>query len=120
MAHLWIFKMSIKRFVSMVAAAAVLLLTANAATGDFSKALRFKSPAVCQTEGGSTVNLDPGRYLPEPTWVEIDTGWKKMENRITHLEAENKALDSTDPAVLISAVVALIGGILIDRYALDR
>ena len=84
--------------------------------------LRFKTPAVCTTKGGSTVEIGPGRYVPEAGWVELDDKWKTMENTITRIEAENKSLKSDDSSVVgwKTATATLIVGILAGRYAWSK
>lgn len=112
--------MSIKQLVSLAAATAVLLLATNAAAGDF-PFLKFKTPAVCTTEGGATVDLTPGRYIPEKSWQTHEKEWIKLENSNTRLTAENKVLRKKESAVGWKTLsTALLAGILIGHYALDR
>ncbi len=112
--------MSIKRLLSLVAATAVLLLAVEAAADDF-PFLKFNTPAVCTTEGGSIVDLSPGRYIPEPSWKILENEWKVLENTSTRLTAENKVLRRDDSVVgWKSVAAALIAGVLIGGYALDR
>lgn len=82
--------------------------------------LRFKTPAVCTTEGGSTVSVPPGRFLPERHWVALDIEFRDMEDRVTRLEAENKSLKATEsdgPGWKLPTL-ALLVGIAIGAYTL--
>lgn len=93
-----------------------LLLPAKAVAED---SLRFKTPATCTTEGGSTVQLEPGRYIPEDTWEDINESYKKNADAITRLEAENKYLkDNADESWVGWKTVtgAAILGLFAGRY----
>ena len=114
--------MSNKFKVSALVVLLVLSLAPRVAGADTS--LRFKTPAVCKTEGGSIVNIDPGRYLPEPVWMDLDTDYKVMETRLTRLEAENKSLRQSDKGVSWGwSVAGLAAGtlatVLADHYLRD-
>lgn len=96
----------------------VLLLASSAAADDSS--LRFRTPAVCITEGGSTVSIPIGRFMPEPMYLELNDKWKDMENEVTGLQAENKSLKASEGAPGWKSIsVAVVVGILLGRYALD-
>lgn len=109
-----------KRSLSLVVVLVVSLLATSAAAEDF-PFLRFKTPAVCTTEGGSTVNIPIGRFIPEESWDQIDTEWQIMEDNTTRLEAENKHLKASEsPVGWKTSLAGSIVGILIGRYALKR
>jgi hypothetical protein len=116
--------MSVKHLVSTVAAALVLLLAMRTAAGDtlvVQESLKFLTPATCTTEGGSTVNLSPGRYVVESTWLGLERQAVEDENLITKLIAENEHLKDSEPMIgWKTATAALIVGILVGAYALDR
>ncbi len=59
-------------------------------------ALEFTTPAVCETEGGSTVRIVPGMYLPKKTYDRLEDDYKQSQNQVTRLEAENQALKEYD------------------------
>ena len=110
-----------RKTLSMAAAALVLLLAMSTAACDSFPYLKFKTPAVCETEGGSNVRLPPGRFIPEPGWLKLDESWRDMEDDRTRLLAENKALKESDsPVGWKTATAAVVVGILLGRYALDR
>lgn len=109
-----------KRSLSLAVALAVSLLALGAAADDFPY-LRFKTPATCATEGGSTVKIPVGRFIPEEGWQQLDDEWRQMENNVTRLEAENKHLrDSESPIGWKTSIAASAVGILIGRYVLDQ
>lgn len=113
-----------RRSVSLAAGVLVFLLAIASATGDtlsVEGALKLQTSAVCTTEGGSTISIPPSRILPEPIWLELDLKVSELEDDKTRLTSENKALKASEPIVgWKSAIAALIVGILVDRYALDR
>lgn len=89
---------------------------ADSGAGD---SLRFKTPAVCTTEGGSVVNVSPGRYLPETTWLDLEADYKEKEEALTRLEAENKSLRSDAGSVgwgLGLTAAAFVAGGLATKY----
>jgi len=99
--------------------ALVVLLVLSLAPGvaGADSALRFKTPAVCKTEGRSIVNIDPGRYLPEPVWIDLDLDYKTQEDKITRLEAENKSLRQSDSGVgWVWTLTGIVAGGLVTKY----
>jgi len=109
-----------KKLLSLVAGIMVLLLATNTAADGF-PFLKFDTPAVCKTEGGSTVSLPPGRFLPEQGWQNHEKEWMALEDDNTRLTAENEVLRDQESSIGWKTVVsAILAGILIDRYALDR
>lgn len=80
--------------------------------------LIFTTPAQCTTEGGSKVDLTPGRYLPEQTWEEFDVSFRLQEDTITRLKAENESLKKQDEPLIgwKSALFALGTGIVAGYY----
>lgn len=86
------------------------------------ESFRFLTPARCVTEGGSTVELAPGRYLPEPAWITLDTEVRRLQAVETRLVAENRSLrESARPRYGTTALVvgALVAGIAIGWRASD-
>ena len=61
--------------------------------------LKFKTPATCTTEGGSKVDIAPGRYIPEPEWQELDKLYINLEDSVTRLEAEKKSYKESGSSV---------------------
>ena len=106
-----------KQFVSLAAALSVSILSADAVAGD---ALRFETPSLCETDGGSTVELAPGRYLPEVEWIALDFKWRELEDKNTVLLAENKYLrESPDESWWSFIAIGVTAGIMIHRYSLQ-
>jgi hypothetical protein len=80
---------------------------------------RFQSAAVCTTEEGSEVAVPPGVYLAQETYDRIEAEYKKSQDRVTRLEAENTALKNyTLPptTTLIVGALSLGAGIWAGYY----
>lgn len=110
--------MSARKIAACVAVA--IICYASEAGADETSALRFRTPARCTTEGGSTVDLAPGRYLPEPTWTALDLEVRRLQDVETRLSAENAVLrQNAEPhrSTWILAGLALAAGIGVGVYA---
>jgi hypothetical protein len=80
------------------------------------ESLRLLSTARCTTEGGSEIELAPGRYLPEPVWLALDGEARRLQDAETRLGAENRSLrESARPRYGTAALVlgALAAGIAV-------
>lgn len=103
----------LSRFLPFVVAIVVLVSTRPAIADG---ALRFKTPATCTTDGGSTVQVQPGRYIPEAQWTDLELRYKENEKKIVALEAETKALREYDPGPGWKiAPIAVLAGIVVGR-----
>jgi len=80
-----------------LSAAVVVLVSLTSTHAAADSLLHFKTPAVCKTNGGSTVHILPGRYIPEPEWIRIDEMFKELEDDNTRLKAENASLLEEPP-----------------------
>ena len=77
-------------------AAAFLWLTPADADGDAPK--HFHTPAHCDTDGGSHVDLPPGYFYDEAQKKAADVEMKRLQDAETRLRAENTSLrKSADP-----------------------
>lgn len=95
-----------RRFTAVGAALLVLLLASSAAADP----TKITVPVTCATESGATIDLDPGRYIPEQIWLDLDTEHKRLQDSVTRLEAENVVLsESSKPAWYYVAGAALLG-----------
>ena len=113
------FTKSINRFAVVAAVAlALLLASATVARPDVT---RVKTPSTLKSEGGSVISLPPGYFVPDPDWFILDLELKRLQEKETRLEAENKSL-RRKPGLWawVKASAALSLGILIGRYALNR
>lgn len=102
-----------RRFYSALAAALAVTLLANGAAAE---PLRIKTPARIITEGGSDVSVPPGRYIPEPEWLQLDLKVKQIEDDRTRLQAENKVFrEESGPGWITIGILisAFAGGIYV-------
>lgn len=105
------------------AAAALVILSHDAAAEPgLDEPARLRTPARCVTEGGSTVDLAPGRYLPEPVWNDLDAEVRRLQDVTTRLHAENRSLRASAAAgpgwtAVVAVGTALAAGILIGWQA---
>ncbi len=54
--------------------------------------LHLRSRAHVKTEGGSELDIEPGYYVPEASWLMLDGKYRELENDNTRKDAENKSL----------------------------
>lgn len=106
-----------------VLAAACVFLSHRAAAEPAPTPVRLLSAAQCRTEGGTDLQLEPGRYLPEPVWSSLDFEVRRLQTAETRLTAENNEFrrSARDGAGVWSHIVtagaALAAGIGIGLYA---
>lgn len=105
---------------SVIALALVSPLPLGKALADDTSSLRFKTPATCTTEAGSVVNVTPGRYLPESKWLELDTAYRALEDRVTRAEAEARSLKESDSPGWKIPALFFAAGIVAGGFALSR
>ena len=90
----------------------VLLTTSAAATPT-----TFTTPVTCEAPNGATIDLDPGRYIPEDQWLDLDSEIKRLQDSETRLTAENKELQKPDPTPWKLVLGATLLGIAAGAYA---
>lgn len=80
--------------------------------------LHLKSKAHLVTAKGSELDLEPGYYMDEPSFLRLDAAYKLSEDKATRFEAENKSLrESTDGwqpgwrTIAVAIGVGLAGGV---------
>ena len=92
----------------------ISLLSVRAAAGE---PLRFRTPAQCETEGGSSVRIEPGRFLPEPDWAKLEGDYKKLEDDNTRLIGENKVYIAEESVLgWKSTLAATLAGLALGAY----
>lgn len=102
----------------------LVLAWAGAAAGDPAPApdpahvLHLHTGSHVVTLGGSTLDLPPGWFLPEPRWDALDAETKRLQDAETRLTAENKSLRSAAGAwspgwrtLIIAVGVGVIGAV---------
>jgi hypothetical protein len=102
-----------RRLPSALAAALTAALLANSAAAE---PLRIKTPAQIITQGGSTVQVPPGRYIPEPEWLQLDLKVKDIQTENTRLKAENQVFrEESGPGWITIGILvsAFAGGIYV-------
>lgn len=81
--------------------------------------LHLKSTSRVVTDGGSRLTLEPGYYLTEPQWVELDGEVKRLQDQGTRLTVENQvmraALQRWQPGWR-SVAITLVVGVTIGAY----
>jgi len=98
-----------------VAVALACTLLASKAHGE---SIRFKTPVTCTAHpSGGTIDLDPGRYIPEPEWQDLDSEVVRLQNSITRLAAENAELRRPDDFNWKLVVAGALIGIAVGSYA---
>lgn len=67
--------------------------------------------SVTCTDGEKTRELEPGRYLSEPDWLDLDAEIVERQNEVTRLTAENASLveSETGGDWRLVAAAAVIG-----------
>lgn len=99
---------------AFIIALALFLLASSSAA----EPVRFTTPVTCEAHpSGNTIDLDPGRYLPEPEWIDLDLSFVELQNSVTRLEAENTELrkpEGTDWRLVLAGTLA---GIAAGAYA---
>lgn len=105
---------SCSKFAAFVAVIVVTLLTAPAAAD--TAPIRFTVPVVCEAEG-KRIDLDPGRYLPEPEWLKLDDRIRILQDTETRLTAENTELRKPDPTPWKLILGSTLVGIAVGAYA---
>lgn len=82
--------------------------------------IRFTVPVQCSAEG-KTIDLEPGRYLPEESWVELDAEMVALQDDVTRLEAENASLlESSSGGDWRLVLAGTVVGMAVGAYALSR
>lgn len=116
--------MTVRRWFVAVVVALVLLWPGSALADDpadtSAEMLHIESPFTVTTDGGSTVRLPPGYYMPEPTYDRLDLEVRRLQDAETRLMAENVVLRDTPPPTRrwwIGAAAGLIAGIVLGAYA---
>lgn len=105
------------RGVALAIALALLLLAPAVAA----EPVRFLTPVTCEAHpSGNTIDLDPGRYLPEPEWIDLDTSIVGLQNDVTRLQAENKELRKPDPANWKLILAGTLIGVAAGAYAFRK
>lgn len=101
-------------------AAVMTLLAATRAHGDPEKQeiIHIKSRFEVRTERGSVVTLDPGYYVPEPAWDDLDLEMRRLQDAETRLKAENESLrkDTKSPTPLIFGALSLVTGLVLGAW----
>lgn len=114
-----------KRLAAVTAACVALLLSTRAAADPalpVDESLHIETPFTVETDGGSSLRLPPGYYLPEPTWDRLDAELRRLQDTETRLTAVNESLreslnDAPSRAWWVAAGAGLIAGILLGSYA---
>lgn len=83
-----------KPLCGVTVAIVVLLLTTKTAADPAPNNLRLTGPReICKVEPERVcLTVGPGRYLDEPTWTVLDTEVRRLQDRETRLDAENRSL----------------------------
>ncbi len=75
--------------------------------------LRMREDTTLTKDNGQQYRLPPGRFFDEPTFQELDTELKRLQNQETRLSAENKSLmeslDTWRPGWLAITTAVLVG-----------
>ena len=93
----------------------VLLATRVAADPTPAEPLHLKTPSSVQTDGGTSLRLPPGYFLEEPVWNQLDAELKRLQERETRLDAENKSLRASAKEVSFGWYV--LGGVAVACFA---
>jgi hypothetical protein len=70
-----------------------------------------------EPESNSKITLDPGFYLPEQEWFDLDADIRQLQESNTRLKAENKELLKPDPTPWKLVLGATLVGIAVGAYA---
>jgi hypothetical protein len=92
------------RLAGIAIACAVTLLPSHAIAEP--EVLHIVKGAQCTTDGGTDLRLEPGYYLPEPTWVAVDVEMKRLQDVETRLTAENTYMREQGPGWGTLGIVA--------------
>ena len=117
---MWNGPMWSRRLLALVIALGVSLLSFDV-MADAALYFKFKTPATCETQGGSTVNVPVGRFLPEPLWLKLDNEWREIQDSNTRLLAENKYMREQDASPgwkMLAGAAAL--GVLVGTYIIKE
>lgn len=97
-----------KRSLSLSIALAALFALSPVRVALAEDVLELKTPATCETEGGSTVTLTPGMFITKTTWERLEADYKRSQNRVTYLEAEAKVLREADTGTATTIAVGIL------------
>jgi hypothetical protein len=101
----------VRKILALAVALSVLLLTGGAAA----KPIRFTEPVTC-TAGPHSIDLAPGRYMPEREWADLDAEIMRLQDAETRLEAEKAELLKSDPTTWELVLGALVAGAGVGYY----
>ena len=97
-----------------IIALALFLLAPSAAA----ESIRFKTPVTCEAHpSGNKIDLDPGVYLPEPEWIDLDKRHTALQNDVTRLGAENEVLRKPEATQWKLVLAGMLIGIAAGAYA---
>lgn len=82
--------------------------------------VRFTVPVTCSTEAAESIDLSPGRYIPEEVWQEAEDSLKALQDDRTRLAAENAVLkDYDEPTNWYILGAVFIAGTVAGAYLID-
>lgn len=99
-----------------LAATCVLLSSPVRVAADvaLSGPLKLLTGATCETPGGTHLDLNPGRYVPEQWWLNHEAEDREAAKQIIRIEAENESLrQSAEGLNLGWGTVILVGTALV-------
>lgn len=98
-----------------IAVALAFFLLASTAHGE---SIRFPTKVTCTAHpSGNTIDLDPGRYIPEPDWLRLDSDIVRLQNDVTRLGAENVELRKPDDLSWKLVAIGVLIGVGVSAYA---
>lgn len=105
-----------------LAVALAALHVARAAADPETDTVHVQSSSHLVSTGGSELDLPPGYFVPEEKWDALDLEVKRLQDRETQLDAENRSLRDSASAwpgwqvTLAAVLVGVAGG----AYAAHR
>jgi len=98
------------------AVAAALVASLQLLPSAAAEPLHLRTPSQVKTEGGSDLKLDPGFFMTEPEWYNLDKQVRQLQDDSTRLRAENKVLrEDAGPGWVTLGIIlgAFAGGVYV-------
>ena len=102
-----------RKAIALAVALLALVAWCAEAPGQTIDTLRIRTPSTITTDGGSTVRVPPGFFVPDPVWQEIDDEWRRLQDAETRLRAENESYLKTIEDHRWKLVIGVVAGVVV-------